>query len=306
MLQACDSQELDDDGTERAVLVIRRAIVLQPGVGLGLEQLQQRSREPRLADARLARHQHNPSLAAPSLGPAPTQYLELLIAANQRCRVCTAQGLEPIVDRARPQHLPGLRWRGHTDRVDGSKIATAEQIADQSPRRCVDHHRVRFGKYHQPTVCSVRLTDYPPLLWLARIGRFIDYDKPGRDTDTKAQCSTDLRCQLFDSGTQPQTSLDRLLGVIFVGRRMAEMNNRDVADLFADRPVATARSVGDASPICADHIGQILDVEGRGRWANKFAERDCELAPLRLPSRRQREMSEPTLGWGGACGPAHR
>src|SRR5262249_3606203 len=240
MLQACDSQELDDDGMERAVLVIRRAIVLQPGVGLGLEQLQQRSREPRLADARLARDQHNPSLAAPSLGPAPTQYLELLIAANQRCRVCTAQGLEPIVDRARPQHLPGLRWRGHTDRFDGSKIAIAEQIADQSPRHCVDHHRVRFGKAQQPTGYSGRLTDYPPLLWLARLGRIVDYYKSGRDTDTKAQCSTDFRCQLFDNSTQPQASLDRLLGVIFVGLRMAEMNNHHVADMLTDRPVATS------------------------------------------------------------------
>src|SRR5262249_30321039 len=153
---------------------------------------------------------------------------------------------------------------------------------DQSPRRCVDHYRVRFSKSQQPTGCCGRLTDYPCLLRLIPIGRIVDDYKPGRDSYTNTQSPTDSHRQLFDSGTYPKACLDRLLGIIFVGHRMTEMSNHDVADMPADRPITTARNVSDTSTICPDHIGQILNVEGRGRRANKLAERNCELAPLRL------------------------
>jgi hypothetical protein len=65
------SYDLADDRMERAVLVIRRAMVLQPGLGLGLQPLDQRSREARLANPRFAGDQHHAPFAGLRLLPAP-------------------------------------------------------------------------------------------------------------------------------------------------------------------------------------------------------------------------------------------
>ena len=86
--------ELNDDGIERAVLMMRRAEIAQAGMGLGSDVLGERRREPRLADARLAGDQHHPSLAALRLLPAADKQLDFLLATDER-RLPRAQGLEP-------------------------------------------------------------------------------------------------------------------------------------------------------------------------------------------------------------------
>jgi hypothetical protein len=74
--------ELNDEGVERAVLVVRRAEIAQPGIRLGTDVLEKCRREPRLADAGLAGNQHHPPLAGLRLLPAADQQLDFLVAAN--------------------------------------------------------------------------------------------------------------------------------------------------------------------------------------------------------------------------------
>ena len=108
-LDAGGSHELADDRIERAVLVIRRAMVLQPRMRLGLEPLQQRSREARLADARLAGDQHDAPFAGLGLLPAPHQQIELLVSPEQRRRpMIGSPRLEAVLQLARAG-APGAR-----------------------------------------------------------------------------------------------------------------------------------------------------------------------------------------------------
>ena len=79
---ACSSCAMN--GIERAVLVVRRAEIAQTGMGLGSDVLGKRGREPRLADARLARDQHHPSFAALCLCPAPDEQLDFLVTPDER------------------------------------------------------------------------------------------------------------------------------------------------------------------------------------------------------------------------------
>src|SRR6516225_9037050 len=85
--------ELGDERIERAVLMMRRAEIAQAGVGLGSDVLGKCRREPRLADARLARDQHHPSFAALSLLPAADKQLDFLVAPDE-WRLPRAQSLE--------------------------------------------------------------------------------------------------------------------------------------------------------------------------------------------------------------------
>jgi hypothetical protein len=62
--------ELCDKGIQRAVLMVRRAEIAQPGVRLAFEALAQRRGQPRLADARLARQKYDLPLARRGAPPA--------------------------------------------------------------------------------------------------------------------------------------------------------------------------------------------------------------------------------------------
>src|SRR5215470_18520012 len=66
--------------------MMRRAEITKAGVELASDLLGKCRREPRLADARLARDQHYPSLAGLRLLPATDQQLQLLGAADERHR----------------------------------------------------------------------------------------------------------------------------------------------------------------------------------------------------------------------------
>ena len=74
---------LADDRIERAVGVLRRAEIAQARMRLAGEALQQRGRQPRFADARLAGEQHDLALARLRLGPAPQQAVRILLPARR-------------------------------------------------------------------------------------------------------------------------------------------------------------------------------------------------------------------------------
>jgi hypothetical protein len=71
---------------EGAVGMIGRALVLQPGVRLVSQGVEQRSQDARLADPRLANQQHRLALPGPRLPPALKQQGKLLVAAIERVK----------------------------------------------------------------------------------------------------------------------------------------------------------------------------------------------------------------------------
>src|SRR5215813_13497434 len=91
--------QLGSDRMERAGRAFRRALVSDELMLLfgGRKPLPQRFGNPRLADARLARYQHDATFATIRLLPAAHQEINLLVAADQRRPRCT-QRLEAAVD----------------------------------------------------------------------------------------------------------------------------------------------------------------------------------------------------------------
>src|ERR1700727_2877873 len=83
---------------------MRLAKVAQAGMRFVLELVFERRGEARFADARLAGQQHDAAFALLDLQPAPPQQLDLLVAADQRGKAYSAQGLEAAGDGALAQH----------------------------------------------------------------------------------------------------------------------------------------------------------------------------------------------------------
>ena len=63
--------ELDDERVERAILMMRRAEIVQARILIALGRLRQLHDEARLADPRLSRDQHHPPRTRFRLLPAP-------------------------------------------------------------------------------------------------------------------------------------------------------------------------------------------------------------------------------------------
>ena len=85
---------LADDRIKRAVGVLRRAEIAQPRVRLACEAFQQRRRQPRFADARLAGEQHDLAFAALRFRPAPKQQVEFFLPPDQGGQAGRVQRLE--------------------------------------------------------------------------------------------------------------------------------------------------------------------------------------------------------------------
>src|SRR6202030_1459981 len=124
--------ELRDERMERAVLVVRRAEIAQPGVRLAFEALAQRRAQPRFADARLARQQYDLPLTRIGALPAAQQQVQLLLAPDQRRQVAAAQRLEAAFDRAWPQYLPDRNRLGEACKADRPKVAVLEKAAGEA------------------------------------------------------------------------------------------------------------------------------------------------------------------------------
>src|ERR1700736_6306393 len=118
--------ELADEWEQRAVRAVRRADVSQPDVGFALQQLLERHRNPRLADAGLARDQRDATFALGGLLPASLQHLQLFFSTDQRRQVARMQRLETALDNAYPRDLPRPDRLGGAGPVDFAEIAAIE------------------------------------------------------------------------------------------------------------------------------------------------------------------------------------
>ena len=105
------------------------------------EPLEQGLGETRLADARLARNQHDAALAALGLLPAALQERQLLVPADERRGgPCSASKRLSAVLSPSTCQTDGL---GEALKGDLAEIAIIEQAAHLPPGGSVDHHLTR-------------------------------------------------------------------------------------------------------------------------------------------------------------------
>ena len=225
--------------------------------GSPLSRSSRRLREARLADARLARNQHDAALAGLGLLPAPLQQRQLLLAADQR-RAGRAQRLEAALGPALAQHPRGHDRRGQALDLDRAEILIVEQPAGQPPRARRDHHRARLGQRLQPRREVRRLADDPAFLRFALADEIAHDHQAGGDADPHLQWRRRDGVEPGHLLDQLQRRAHRALGIVLVGPRIAEIGEHAVAHVLGDKPAAAPDHLGDAAVIGADHRAQIL------------------------------------------------
>ena len=192
---------------ERAVLVVRRAEIAQAGVRLAREPLLERAVMPRLADARLAREQHDLTLAAPGSLPAPEQQLDLLLAPDQR-RLRRPSAAPRTGSRRRSRRTTRQACTGSAKPFTSTaaEIRVLEETAGQ-PARGLRRSRPRSGSARAcsraarfgvspTTACSCAAPD---------ADQIADHDQPGGDADPDLQrlARGTARCPTASTSASP-------------------------------------------------------------------------------------------------------
>ncbi len=134
---------LANDWIKCAVRVLRAAEIAQARVQLGGEMLHQRCREPRFADASLARQQYN--LAFPRLcpGPTPKQQFAFFVPPDQGGHASCVHRLEAALYRTLPQRRPGPRRADDALEVLRAEVLELEKIAEKPSRAVCDDDHIR-------------------------------------------------------------------------------------------------------------------------------------------------------------------
>src|SRR6516165_2456062 len=100
-------------------------------MGFTGETPQQCRCEPGLANASLARQQHDLTFAGLGFGPASKQQVHFVFPPNQSAQVPSVQRLEPALYRTWPQHSPDPHRFGDTLELLWAKVGKIEKIAEK-------------------------------------------------------------------------------------------------------------------------------------------------------------------------------
>ena len=240
----------------------------------------QLAREPRLAEARLAGHEHEMGpLARGRGGERGAQDRDLAVAADERC-------LDPPVPVARrrdgPDRAPGVDGLFpslHRDRPEGL-------VADAPQRRRVgrgaDDHLVRPRDLLEP---ARGVHDVAHRGVVATGPERADQHLAGVHPDAEVHVHLELGPHLREALLHAQRGPDGPLGVVLVGDRRAEQRDQRVADHLVDL-AAEGRDL-DREPLEAA-VDEVLDVLGvRGlrqrREPDQVGEEHGRDAPLVRP-----------------------
>jgi hypothetical protein len=293
--------EMRDDGMERPIRVMRRAEIAERIIGPIDEPLLQRADDARLADARLARQQHHAAVARLRLMPVPEQQLQLALAADQRHQARGVQRLEPALEGAGAQHLPGPHLLAQAAERDLAEIAVLEEPAGEQLRRRRDQHLTGFGHHLQPGRQVRHVADHAALLCRALADEVADDDDAGGDADANLQPGMRTGRQPRDRLHQGKGAAHRAFGIVLMRLRIAEIGQHAIAHVLRDEAPGLGDHPGAAAMIGADDLPHVFGIEPRrerGR-AHEVAEHDGELAPFgRRGARRGRR---PGRGGGSCC-----
>lgn len=155
-----------------------------------------------------------------------------------------------------------------------------------APRRVGDDDGVGSGERLQARGEIGRLADYRLLLRRPGAEQVADDDEPGGDAEPHLEALGNL--EPADGVDDGETRTHRLLGILLVRLRIAEIGEDAVAHVLGDKPAEPGQHLGDAAVISADDLAQIFGVEARrdlGR-ADQIAEHDGQQASLGAGFRR--------------------
>jgi hypothetical protein len=246
---------------------------------LGVQALFQCRGDARLANARLARNQYDLADARLGARPPAQQQVDLFVAANQPGQFKSAQCLEAARYNTFTQHLPTPYWLGVAVRVECAEIAAIEQVADQTPGRRLDRHGVGLRRYLQPRRQVRGVADNPVVPDLADPDEIANDDHSRRYADPAPHRYVGIGPQGPDRRTHFEPRVDRLLGVVFVRRGIAEKDEDGIPETAGDKPAVATGDLRDTALKGANRVGHILETDAVAsrRHADRFARHGGDL-----------------------------
>ena len=279
-LEAGGAFELGDKGMERAVLMMGRREIAQPGVFLAFNPVAQGGGETRLADPGLATDQHHLPFASGGTAPAAQKKLDLLLPLDERGQRRRAQRLEPAQNAAFTNDAPGALRLGETRELLRSEILDLEERTDLPPRTVTNHECARLGQRLQPGGEVRGLADHSAFLRRTRADQISDHNEAAGDAKPHAQrfrC-----CQRVDCVDDGEPRSHRPFGVVLMRLRIAEIDQHPVTHVLGDKAGVLADGVGDTAVIGADQFPQILWIKPcrECRRADEIGKHHRQLAPF--------------------------
>ena len=144
--------------------------------------------QARLADARVARKQHQLTPSRSRHLPAAQEKCELLLSIHQRHEASGVKRSEAIANGAFLQHAPRPHACREALERKFTEITASEQAADLLPRDVIDHDAVRFRDFLKPSGKIWRSADRRLLPRIAGADGLANHDRAGRDADANLQC----------------------------------------------------------------------------------------------------------------------
>ena len=274
-----------DHRVERRGGVKRQALEMQHVGGIAADAIAELLRHPRLADPRLARHQHDLARSGPDPIPEARQQRHLSGASDQWRQLRGTIGLEARVERSRPGHLADAQWLRQALQPTLAQVAVLEYAACQAICRRGDDHAVGRGQVLDPRSDVRRLADH--ILRAVLVVRCADRDQAAGNADTDGERRPIARSVRRDRLDELETRANAAFGVILEGLRPAEVDQDAIAGIARDMPAKAAADT-DADPAVAMHHGRELfrveSMRQRGR-AHDVAEHHGKMPALRDPPR---------------------
>jgi hypothetical protein len=197
-------------------------------------------RDARFADAGLAGQHHRLPLAVARQGPALEQQRDLAVAADQVDQLVLVLGLEAARDAARADHEPGLDRRREPLQRERAERRDLERRADQMPGLVRHHDLARAGVTLQPCREIRRFSARGLFGRRGAAADLADDDEAGRDADPGLQLDVIERAQAGHRVDGGERGVDRALGVVLMGARVAEVDEHAVAEQLGDMAVERA------------------------------------------------------------------
>jgi hypothetical protein len=184
------------------------------------------------------------------LPPAAMVAVHKQQAQGVKCQPGQTASFVPPIGRVEYQCMGGRVLRQPQFYGDRSEIVILEKIADEPPRAVANQDRSGVANFLQPGRQVRRLADHSSLLGFTRTKHIADNNKPGGDAYPAGE-RAGAALEQTNSLNQHQACANRMLGVVFVRLRVAEIGEHPVTHVFGYKSPFRGDRVGDGTVIRA-------------------------------------------------------
>src|SRR3984893_18214637 len=230
---------------------------------LGRDRVDHAARKARLADAGLARQQHQWPFASLCLLPPSQQQCQSMIPADHIGQLTGCAGLEPTFHNALTDDAVGQRLSRNPLQILATKVSYVEHVAKKAACRLAQHDLVRQSDPLQARREIGRVADDGLLLRSTLSHEVADHYKASRDADAHLNFLHGPYLQRPDHAYDFQSCSDRPLRVVLMGVWKAEIGENAVAHEFSEEAVVACDNTRAGVLIAPNHMPHILGIKSR-------------------------------------------